>query len=156
MRASYDQRLADALHLQLAVANAKCQLIRDGASGDPDGGAGYAWRVKDAARLWIKRVKRQGRNPQARLIIQEGRRLALEAAPWLAAKGADELIHTTASVALHIAQSQIAVWGDETGVRLNVDLAPIIESLVAGDLTWREALAAASAAVRDRGEPPEA
>ena len=142
------QHLVDSLQCTLGVANVKCQLIRDGASGDPAGGAVYVRRVKHAARLWERRARSQGRNPLTRLMIQEGRRRALEAAPRLATENADEIIHMATTVALHIAQSEIAVLGDITGAYLDVDLAPIIKSFTDGDLTPRQALAAAVAAVR--------
>ncbi len=142
------QHLVDSLQFTLGVANVKCQLIRDGASGDPAGGAAYVRRVKHAARLWARRARSQGRNPLARLMIQEGRRRALEAAPRLATESADEIIHLATTVALHIAQSEIAVMGDITGADLDADLAPIIKSFTDGDLTSRQALAEAAAAVR--------
>ena len=74
------QHLVDSPQFTLATANVTCQLIRDGASADPAGGAVYARRVKHAARLWARRARSHGRNSLARLMIQEGRRRALEAA----------------------------------------------------------------------------
>ena len=149
------QHLVDSLHLTLGVANVKCQLIRDGASGDPVGGAVYVRRVKHAARLWARRAKSQGRNPLARLMIREGRQRALEVAPRLVTESADEIIHMAAAVALHIADSQIAAMSDIAGADLDVDLAPIIQSFTDGDLTPRQALAEAVAAVRQDGNRPD-
>ena len=140
--------LTDSAITTLGVANTKCQLIRDGASGDPTGGAVYARRVKHAARLWIRRTRREGRNPLARFMIEEGRRRALEAAPKVAAEGADEVIHLTTMVALQLARSELAVIGEESGTPLDEDLTPIIESFTANRLTWREALATATEAIR--------
>lgn len=116
------QHVVDSLQFTLGVANVMCQLIRDGVSGDPAGGAVYVRRVKRAARLWARRVRSHGSSPLARLMIQEGRRRALEAAPKLATESADEIIHMATMVALHIAQSHIAAMGEITGSHLDVRL----------------------------------